>query len=174
MLLFKVHSGLDVGSVYIGGECGEVQPTLLKHNCLGHDQCSCQKGYIWQGKKICGFSDVEGQKWVSSGDCKIRRTAHTSADCNMISPHDGCGSLVPLGLITIANLEQCLAHIKVCSFCNPICTGIITKNVDVSNMVTLGEVVKSFHECGAIVCDDFTKHAPSAKDVFKDEARSAA
>ena len=87
-----------------------------------------------------------------------------SADCNMVGPHDGCGYLVPLGLVTIASLEQCLVHVKVCTFSNPVCAGVITRNVNVLNMVLLGEVVKSFHECGAIVHDDFTKCAPSAKD----------
>ena len=35
-------------------------------------------------------------------------------------------------------------------------------------MVTLGEVVEWLHKCGAIICDDFAKCAPSAKDVFED------
>ena len=105
---------------------------------------------------------------MSSGDRKIRRTAHTSADSNTIGPHDGCGYLVPLGLVTIASLEQCLVHIEVCTFSNPVCTGVVTGNADVSNMITLGKVVESFDKCGAVVCDDFAKHAPSAKDVFKD------
>ena len=91
-----------------------------------------------------------------------------SVDCNTISPYDGRGYLVPLGLVTITSLEQHLAHIEVRTFSNPICTGVVTGNVDVLNMVPLGEVVKSFHECGAIVHDDFAKCAPSAKDVFKD------
>ena len=91
-----------------------------------------------------------------------------SVDCNMISPHDRSGYLVPLGLVTIASLEQCLVHIKVDSFCNPVCTGIVTQNVDVLDMIALKEVVECFHECGAIVHDDFAKHAPLEKEVFKD------
>ena len=90
------------------------------------------------------------------------------ADCNTIGPHDGHGYLVPLGLVTITSLEQCLVHVKLCTFSNPICMGVVTGNADVSNMIMLGEVVKSFDECGAIVHDNFAKRAPSAKDVFKD------
>ena len=49
-----------------------------------------------------------------------------SADCIMIGPHDGSGYLVPLGLVTIASLEQHLAHIKVRLFSNPIHVGVVT------------------------------------------------
>ena len=69
---------------------------------------------------------VKGQKWVSSSDRKIRRTAHTPADCNTISPHDGSGYLVPLGLVAIASLEQCLVHVKVCLFSDPVRVGVVT------------------------------------------------
>ena len=91
-----------------------------------------------------------------------------SVDCNMIGPYDGSGYLVPLGLVAIASLEQCLAHVEVCTFSNPICTGVVTRNADVSNMITLGEIAKSFDECRAIVHDNFAKHAPLAKNVFED------
>ena len=37
MLLFEANSGLDAGSVYIGGERGEVRPTLLKRDSSGHN-----------------------------------------------------------------------------------------------------------------------------------------
>ena len=105
---------------------------------------------------------------MRSGDRKIRRAAHTPADCNTIGPHNESGYLVPLRLVAIASLEQRLAHVKVHSFSNPVGTGVVTGNVDVPNMITFGEVVKSLHKCGAVVCNDFTKCAPSAKDVFKD------
>ena len=120
------------------------------------------------GKEIHGFGNVEGQKQVSSSDCKIRRASHTLVDCNTVSPHDGHGCQVPPGLVTITSLEQHLAHVKVCPFSNPICIRVVTRNANVSDMIVLGEVVKCFHECRVIVGDDFAKCAPLAKDVFKD------
>ena len=47
-------------------------------------------------------------------------------DCNTIGPHDGSGYLVPLGLVTITSLEQCLAHVEVCPFSDPIHAGVVT------------------------------------------------
>ena len=105
---------------------------------------------------------------MGSGDRKIRRTAHTPTDCNTIGPHDGSGYLVPLGLVTIASLEQRLAHVEVCPFSDPVRVGVVTRNMYVSDMVTPGEVVERLHKCWAIICDDFTKRAPSAKDIFED------
>ena len=78
---------------------------LLKCDSSGPDECGCQKGLVRREQKICGFSNVEEQKWVSSGDRKIRGTAHTLADCNVISPHDRSGYLVPLRLVAITSLE---------------------------------------------------------------------
>ena len=74
---------------------------------------------------------------------------------------------MPLRLITVACLEQHLVNVEMHSFYNAIHTRVISQNSNVVNVVSLAQIVKGFNEGGAVVCDDFTKSAPSAKNIVE-------
>ena len=105
MLLFKTDCGFDSSSIDVGGECCQVNPTFLKGDSVPSNQVSRGKRSIWQRKEVGCFSDIEGQKWVCAGGCKVQGTAHTLADCDSVSPHDGSDDRMPSRLVSIAGLE---------------------------------------------------------------------
>ena len=75
---------------------------------------------------------------MSSGDQKIWRAALALVDGDMVGPHDRCGHQVPLGLVTITSLEQCLSHIEMHSFCYAIFMRVVPLNMNVSDVIALG------------------------------------
>ena len=105
MLLFKMDHGLDSSSVDIGGECCQVRLTFLQGDSAPSNQVGRGKRSVWWRKQVGCFGDVEGQKWVRAGGCKVRGTAHTSADCDSVGQHDGSDNGVPSRLVAIAGLE---------------------------------------------------------------------
>ena len=74
---------------------------------------------------------------------------------------------MPLRLIVIACLELCLANVEMCSFHNAIHVRVIPRDSNVANVVSLAQIVKGFNEGGAVVHDDLTKSAPSAKNIVE-------
>ena len=52
-----------------------------------------------------------------------------------------------------------------CPFHNAICMRVIPQDLNVVNVVVLAQIIRGFYECGAIVCDNFTKSAPLAKNI---------
>ena len=95
MLLFEIDCGFDSSSVDVGGECSQVRLTFLQGDSALSNEVSQGKRSIWRRKQVGCFGDVEGQKWVCAGGCKVRGTAHTSADCDSVGPHDGSDDGVP-------------------------------------------------------------------------------
>ena len=53
------------------------------------------------------------------------------------------------------------------SFHNAICVRVISQDSNVANVVSLAQIIEGFNEGGAIVHDDLTKSAPSAKDIIE-------
>ena len=104
---------------------------------------------------------------MSTGYCKIRRTSHASADSNAICPHNRSDHRMPLRLIAIACLEQCLVDVKMRPFHDAVCARVISRDSNVANVVSLAQIIKGFNESGAVVRDDVRKTAPSAKDIVK-------
>ena len=74
---------------------------------------------------------------------------------------------MPLRLIAIACLEQSLANVKMRPFHDAICARVISRDSNVVNVVSLAQIIKGFNEGWAIVRDDLTKSAPSAKDIVE-------
>ena len=74
---------------------------------------------------------------------------------------------MPLRLIAIACLEQSLANVEMHPFHDAICARVISRDSNVANVVSLAQIIEGFNEGGAIVHDDLTKSAPSAKDIVE-------
>ena len=74
---------------------------------------------------------------------------------------------MPLRLIAIACLEQCLADVEMCPFHDAICVRVISQDSNVANVVSLAQIIEGFNEGGAVVRDDVRKSAPSAKDIVE-------
>ena len=53
------------------------------------------------------------------------------------------------------------------SFHNAIHARVISQDLNVVNVVLLAQIVEGFNEGRAIVCDDFTKSAPLAKNIVE-------
>ena len=104
---------------------------------------------------------------MSTGYCKIRRTSHASADSNAICPHNRSDHRMPLRLIAIACLEQSLANVEMRPFHDAVCARVISRDLNVANVVSLAQIIEGFNKGGAIVRDDLTKSAPSAKDIIE-------
>ena len=105
MLLFETDRGFDSSSVDVGGECCQVRPAFLKSDSTLSNEVGRGKRSIWRRKEVGCFGDIEGQKWVCASGCEVRATAHTSADCDSVSPHDGSDDGMPSRLVTIAGFE---------------------------------------------------------------------
>ena len=86
MLLFKSDHGLDSSGIDIGGECCQVRPTFLKGDSTLSNEVSQGKWSVWRRKEVSCFSDIEWQKRVCAGSCKVRGTTHMLADCDSVSP----------------------------------------------------------------------------------------
>ena len=78
---------------------------FLQGNSAPSNKVGGGKGGIGRRKKIGCFGDVEGKKWMCASHCKVRGTAHTLADCDLVSPHDGGDNGMPPQLVSIAGLE---------------------------------------------------------------------
>ena len=52
-------------------------------------------------------------------------------------------------------------------FHNAVCARVISRDSNVANVVSLAQIIEGFNEGGAIVHDDLTKSAPSAKDIVE-------
>ena len=104
---------------------------------------------------------------MSTGYCKIRRTSHASADSNAICPHNRSDHRMPLRLIAIACLEQSLANVEMRPFHDAVCARVISRDLNVANVVSLAQIIEGFNKGRAIVHDDLTKSAPSAKDIIE-------
>ena len=61
MLLLKVHGGLDIGSIYIGGEHSEVRPMLLK--CIAQVAISMvvESGVSGGGRRYMASAMLRGR-----------------------------------------------------------------------------------------------------------------
>ena len=105
MLLFETDCGLDLSGVDVGGKCCQVRPTFLQGDSAPSNQVGQGKRSVWWRKQVRCFGDVEGQKWVHAGGCEVWGTAHTSADCDSVGPHDGGDNRVPSRLIAVTGLE---------------------------------------------------------------------
>ena len=105
MLLFEMDRGFDSSGVDIGGECCQVRPMFLQGDSTPSNQVGRGKRSVWWRKQVRCFGDVEGQKWVHASGCEVRGTAHTSADCDSVSLHDGSDDGMPSRLVTIAGFE---------------------------------------------------------------------
>ena len=105
MLLFETDHGFDSSGIHIGGECCQVRLMFLQGNSAPSNEVGQRKRSIWQRKQVGCFGNVEGQKWVCAGGSEVRGTAHTSADCDSVGPHDGSDDRVPPQLVSIAGLE---------------------------------------------------------------------
>ena len=105
MLLFEMDGGFDLSSVDVGGECCQVRPTFLQGDSATSNQVSRGKRSVWQRKQVGCFGNIEGQQWVCAGGCEVQRTAHTSVDCDPVSPHDGSDNGMPSRLVTITGFE---------------------------------------------------------------------
>ena len=105
MLLFKTDCGFDSSGVDVGGECCQVRPAFLKSDSMPSNEVGRGKRSIWRRKEVGCFGNIEGQKWVCASGCEVRATAHTSADCDSVSPHDGSDDGMPSRLVTIAGFE---------------------------------------------------------------------
>ena len=89
MLLFKMDHCFDPCSIYIRSEHCQVGLMFLQGNSAPRNKVGQGKRGVGQRKKIGCFGDVEGQKRMRSGGCKVQGTAHMSMDSDSISPHDG-------------------------------------------------------------------------------------
>ena len=105
MLLFETDRGFDSSGVDVGGECCQVRPTFLQGDSAPSNEVGRGKRSIWRREEVGCFCDVEGQKWVCAGGSEVWGTAHTSADCDSVGPHDGSDNGVPSRLVAIAGLE---------------------------------------------------------------------
>ena len=105
MLLFEMDCGFDLSGIDIGGECCQVRPTFLQGDSMLSNEVGQGKRSIWQRQQVSCFSDMEGQKWMCAGSCKVWGTAHTLADCDSVGPHDGSDDRLPSRLVTIAGFE---------------------------------------------------------------------
>ena len=72
MLLLETDRGSDLSSVHIGGECCQVRPTFLEGDSTPSNKVGRGKWSIGQRKQIGCFGDIEGQKWMCAGSCKVR------------------------------------------------------------------------------------------------------
>ena len=72
---------------------------------------------------------------------------------------------MPLRLIAITCLEQCLADVEMHPFHNAVCARVISRDSNMVNVVSLAQIIEGFNEGGAVVRDDLRKSAPSAKDI---------
>ena len=105
MLLFETDRGFDSSGVDVGGECCQVRPAFLKSDSTPSNEVGQGKRSIWQRKEVGRFGDIEGQKRVCAGGCKVRGTAHMAVDCDPVGPHDGSDDGMPPRLVSIAGLE---------------------------------------------------------------------
>ena len=105
MLLFETDCGFDVSGIHVRGECCQVRPAFLKGDSMPSNEVGRGKRSIWWRKQVGCFGDIEGQQWVCAGGCKVRGTAHTSADCDSVGPHDGSDDRMPSRLVAIAGFE---------------------------------------------------------------------
>ena len=105
MLLFETDHSFDLSGVHVGGECCQVRPTFLQGDSVLSNEVGRGKRSVWWRKQVGCFGNVEGQKWVCASGCKVRGTAHTSADCDSVGPHDRSDDIVPSRLVAIAGLE---------------------------------------------------------------------
>ena len=74
---------------------------------------------------------------------------------------------MPLRLIAIACLEQCLADVEMRPFHDAVCAKVISRDSNVANVVSLAQIIKGLNEGRAIVRDNLRKSAPSAKDIVE-------
>ena len=105
MLLFEMDHSFDLSSVHVGGECCEVRPMFLEGDSALSNKVGRGKGSVGWRKQVGCFGDVKGQKWMCAGHSEVRGAAHTSADSDSVSPHDGSDNGVPSRLVSIAGLE---------------------------------------------------------------------
>ena len=105
MLLFEMDCGFDLSGVHVGGKCCQVRPTFLQGDITLSNEVGQGKRGIGQRKQIGCFGDVEGQKWMCAGGCKVWGAAHMLVDCDSVGPHDGSDDRVPPQLVSIAGLE---------------------------------------------------------------------
>ena len=95
MLLSEMDRGPDSSGVDVGGECCQVRPAFLQGDSVPSNEVSRGKRSVWRREQVRCFGNVEGQKWVRAGGCEVRGTAHMSADCDSVGPHDGSDDGVP-------------------------------------------------------------------------------
>ena len=105
MLLFETDCGFDSSGVDVRGKCCQVRLMFLEGDSALSNQVSRGKRSIWWRKQVGCFSNIEGQKWVCTSGCEVWGTAHMSADCDSVGPHDGSDDRVPPQLVSIAGLE---------------------------------------------------------------------
>ena len=48
-----------------------------------------------------------------------------------------------------------------------ICARVIPQDSNVANVVVLAQIFEGFYKGGAVVCDNFTKSAPLAKNIIE-------
>ena len=95
MLSFEMDHGSDLSGVHIGGECCQVRLMLLQGDSLPSNKVGRgQRGVRWR-KQIGCFGNVKGQKWMCAGGCEVWEAAHTSVECDSVSPHDRSDDRVP-------------------------------------------------------------------------------
>ena len=105
MLLVETDRGFDSSGVDVRGECCQVRPTFLQGDCAPSNEVGRRKRSVWRRKEVGCFGDVEGQKWMCASRCKVRGTAHTSADFDTVGSHDGGDDGMPSRLVAIAGFE---------------------------------------------------------------------
>ena len=74
---------------------------------------------------------------------------------------------MPLRLIAIACLEQHLADVEMHPFHNAVCARVISRDLNVANVVSLAQIIEGFNKGGAVVHDNLRKSTPSAKDIIE-------
>ena len=75
-------------------------------------------------------------------------------------------TLCPSLLVAIDGFKKRLSRVKVSSFHEAVCTGVVAANPDVVNMVSFHKIRKGFYESQAVICDNFVQATPSAKEVL--------
>ena len=95
MLLLETDHGFDLSGVHVGGKCYQVRLTFLQRDGAPSNKVGRGKRGIRWRKQVGCFGDVKGQKWMCAGHSKVRGAAHTSADSDSVSPHDGSDNRVP-------------------------------------------------------------------------------
>ena len=95
MLLFETDRCFDSSGVHVGGECCQVRSTFMQGDGAPSNKVSRGKRGIRQRKQIRCFGDFKGQKRMCASRCEVQGAAHTSVDCDSVSPHDGSDDRVP-------------------------------------------------------------------------------